>query len=98
MGLASQPFLVPFSFLLSAMYKKGDQQGVFCANFWKPMLGLQLCQCTWCMACYKGNPGNDFLIYHKTDGEGNNLVTLDEELDLLPTSMAGGSSLLPLPV
>ena len=37
--------------------------GIYCANFGKPVIGLPLCHCSWCVPCYHRQPGTDFLVY-----------------------------------
>lgn len=59
------------------------QEGVFCANFGKPVIGLPLCQNAWCGTCYRTRPGDDFFVYRVDDTtyeEGNvDLVAPEEE-------------------
>jgi len=58
------------------------QEGIFCANFGKPVIGLPTCQRAWCAPCYKALPGEDFLIYRERD-ECTELIALNEEDDYL---------------
>jgi len=54
------------------------QQGVFCANFGKPVIGLPLCQHAWCATCYSILPGDGFLLYQETNDKGNELIAPNE--------------------
>jgi hypothetical protein len=59
------------------------QQGVFCANFGLPVLGLPECQNAWCARCYATLPGKSFLIYHETNEDGYDMTAPGEENDYL---------------
>jgi hypothetical protein len=41
--------------------------GIFCANFGRPVIGLPLSHWTWCAPCYQQKLGTDVSVYH-----GNN--------------------------
>jgi hypothetical protein len=42
-------------------------QGICCANFGKPVLGLSLCHRAWCPKCYRQRYATKLLVYMGTD-------------------------------
>lgn len=61
------------------------QEGIFCVNFGRTVIGSPTCLNAWCATCYQILPGNNFSIYHvdnTTDEEGNvDLVAPEEDDD-----------------
>jgi hypothetical protein len=69
-----------------------QMEGIFCANFGQPVLGLPLCHRAWCAACYRQRPGTSFLVYHGSDPE--TAPSLSEEKFYLQ-ARAGDSTFCP---
>ena len=59
------------------------QQGVLCANFGHPVLGLPECRSAWWVTCYSTLPGDNFLICRETDEEGRDMTAPGDETDFL---------------
>jgi hypothetical protein len=49
----------------TALTRQG--QGIFCANFGAPVLGLPLCHKAWCAGCYCQRRGTHFSVYTGSD-------------------------------
>jgi hypothetical protein len=49
----------------TALTRQGN--GIFCANFGKPVLGLTLYHNAWCPPCYRQRSGTYFLVYTGSD-------------------------------
>ena len=49
------------------------QEGIFCANFRKQVIGSHRCLNVWCATCYRILPGDDFLIYRVDDAQSDPL-------------------------
>jgi hypothetical protein len=49
----------------TALTRQG--QGIFCANFGAPILGLPLCHKAWCAGCYCQRRGTNFSVYTGSD-------------------------------